>query len=552
MANEPLASGTLAQTPFAHVLIYLEQQRMSGTLAVWTDEGTDGSQGQDRILLLKGRPMAGMLLSPAASLREGMLPMFARRQAPYAFYEGNLLGSSEDRLSERIESVSLIAEALRGDDARDDVVAQVLGGVGDSALRIAGNVDIKRFDLTAQERGLVDVLMAEPATITTLASSAGLDQMRALRLIYLLLISKAIAPYDPAVGGLQAAAPSAAPEPTTDEMNSIAPGAPSTEMEAAQVPAAPAAPMPPAEPAEAMPTHPAVLPDDPAPASHPAVLPESTPPPSSDAARAGLQDIPSPPDDMAEEMRLRWMRIVAKGKQIENQNYFEMLEIPKDSKASDAKAQFLKMAKDWHPDRLPPELKSLKPWAQIIFGYISEANACLSNEDERVMYLQTVREGGGTPAADKLMERILDSAMEYERVLVFSRKHEYDRALEVLGRILSITKDEPDYHAMYGWLLLQKFPNKPGINAPYEEMIAAFDTAIKLYADHERAHLYKGQVLRRLGRAREALIEFKAVVKINANNVEAAREVRIANMRTSQGPGGSKKKDGLFGKLFKK
>ena len=549
MANEPLASGSLTQTPFAHVLIYLEQQRMSGTLAVWPDEGADGSQGQDRILLLKGRPMAGMLLYPAASLREGMLRMFGRRQAPYAFYEGNLLGSSENRLSERIEPVSLIAEALRVDDAHDDFVAKVLGGVGEAPLRMAGNVNLKRYDLTAQERAMVDLLMAEPAPINALVGGSGMEQMHALRLLYLLIITKAIAPYDADKGGAQAAAPSAAPEPTTDEMNSIAPAAPDA------APTAAAAPMP-AHPAvipdDPAPTHPAVLPDDPAPATHAAVLPDSTPPPSADSARVGLQSVPPPPESIEEELRARWMKVVAKGKLIENQNYFEMLELPKDSKAAEAKTQFLRMAKEWHPDRLPAELASLKPWVQIIFGYLSEANACLSSEDERVQYLQTVREGGGTPAADKLMERILDSAMEYERVLVFSRKHEYDKALEVLKRILSITHDEPDYHAMYGWLLLQQYPNKPGVNAPFEEILAAFDTAIDLHREHEKAHLYKGQVLRRLGKAREALVEFKAVVKINSNNVEAAREVRIANMRTSQSLGGTKKKDGLFGKLFKK
>lgn len=530
MANEPLASGTLAKTPFPHLLIYLEQHSMSGTLAVWPDEAIDGSLGQDRILVLKGRPMAGLLLTQAPSLRAGMLAMFRRREAPYAFYEGNLLGSADNRLSERIEPLSLIAESLRNDDARDDVVASVLGAIGDAQLRMSANVDFKRYDLTAQERGLVDLLMAEPASINDIVALSSLEQMQALRLVYLLLISKAIAPYDPAHGGAQMSAPPPPPEPDA------------ADMEAAQLEA----------PAAAQPTHPAVIPDDDAPATHVMVIPGDDPQPVTDAGRVGLQSIPPPPDDIDKELRLRWQKIVTKGKLIDNQNYFEMLELRKDTSGSDAKAKFLKLAKEWHPDRLPKELESLKASVQIIFGYMSEANTCLSNEEERLEYLKSVREGGGTPAAERLMERILDSAMQYERVMVFERKHEYDKALEVLKRILANTTDEPDYHAMHGWLLMQMFPNKPGVDAPFEEMLACFERAIELHVDHERAHQYKGQVLRRLGRGGEALTEFKKVVRLNPKNVEAAREVRIANMRVSQSMGGTKKNTGLLSRFFKK
>ena len=122
---------------------------------------------------------------------------------------------------------------------------------------------------------------------------------------------------------------------------------------------------------------------------------------------------------------------MTKGRLIENQNYFEMLELDKEAKSSDARTKFYQLAKEWHPDRLPPELQPLREYVQIIFSYMSEASAALGDEPQRVKYLQTVREGGGTPATERLMQAILDTAMEYERVLVMSRKHEYDDAIEV-------------------------------------------------------------------------------------------------------------------------
>lgn len=553
MANEPVASGTLEKTPFPHVLVYLEQRAMSGTLAIWPDGGGDAGQGQDRILLLKGRPMAGVLLQPAETLRAGMLTLFERKQAPYAFYEGNLLGNAEKRLSERIEPLGLIAESLRGPHVRDDVVNDVLSRLGDAYLELADGFDPAALALTVDETPMLELLRAGPAAVDALLGSTTLPTERAQRLLYLLVIAKAAAPADKpsAKPAPTASAPAAPPPPPP--LGAAAPPTPDPPpaTHAAVIPDDPPATHAAVIPDDPPATHGAVIPDDP-PATHAAVIPDDAPAGGADDdGRPGLQSIPPAPDGLDEELRKRWQTIVTKGKLIENHNYFEMLEVPKDAKSSDAKAAFFKLAKIWHPDRLPAELQSLKPWVQTIFAYMSEANACLSDEDERFKYLQTVREGGGTPATEKLMERILDSAMQYERVLVFGRKHEYDKALEVLTQILQVTKDEPDYHAMYGWLLMQKFPNKPGVRAPFDEILACFDTAIGLHDDHERGHLYKGQLLRRMGRARDALAEFKRVVKINPNNVEAAREVRIANMRNSQAPGAAKK-GGFLGKLFGK
>jgi tetratricopeptide (TPR) repeat protein len=202
----------------------------------------------------------------------------------------------------------------------------------------------------------------------------------------------------------------------------------------------------------------------------------------------------------------------------------------------------------------------VREYVQIIFSYLSEASAALSDEQQRIKYVQTVREGGGTPATDRLMQAILDTAMEYERVLVLSRKHEYDEALEVMRKILSMVKDEPDYHAMNAWLMMQKFP---GSEAPLPKMLEAVNRALELHARHERANMLKAQILRRMGKQNEALKFFKIVADINPRNIEAVREVRVATMRTSTPPtkGGKKGKEkdkeesgvgGLLGKIFKR
>jgi len=509
---EPIATGTLAKTPLPHLLVYLDQKKLSGTLALWPDD-TESQTGQDRVLLLKGKPVAARLMQNATALREGLLPLFARKQAPYAFYEGNLLG--DDRVSGRVDSLALIMDALRA-GYRPDVVALVLDRFGSAKLRMQPSAELDRYELTPQERVIVQLVQAEPADVASLVHASGLPEALGRGVLYALAINKAIAPH---VAG---EAPKRPSQPEPEASAPVAVAAPAAK--AASIP-------PPSTPSGGM---------------------DSGPPGAMHQRLDRLNSIPPPPEEISDELKQRWHKVIAKGRLMENQNYFEMLEIDKDAKSADARNKFYQLAKEWHPDRLPQELSSLREFVQIIFSYMSEANTALSDEEQRMKYVQTVREGGGTPSTDRLMQQILDMAMEYERVLVMTRRHQYDEALELLKRILSVVRDEPDYHAMHAWLLMQKKESS------LPKMLESAEAALALHPQHEKANMLKAQILRKMNRPADALEHFKKVAEMNPNNIEAVREVRVATMRgatarakkraeTESGP-----VSGLLGKLFKK
>jgi len=502
MADEPVATGTLAKTPLAHLLLYLEQKALSGTLAVWPDVVNENDRRQDRILFLKGRAVAGRLMEPAVSLREGMLRLFDRREAPYAFYESNLLGGTEDRLNGRVDPYALITESLRI-AARDEVVDAVVNRVGKARLRLAPNVDFSRFELQNSERAAIDLLLADPIGLEELERSGLLTPQACKRLVYLLLITKSVAPYE----GPAASSGSEQAEPTSID----------TQEESA---------------------------------GEPASVTGGTGASKSPAARLErLADLPSPPTGLSPELLDRWTKVVARARLVENQNYFEMLGLDKKAAGPEIKAEFFKLAKDYHPDRLPSELAPLRSCVEVIFGYLNEAYKTLDDEEQRVAYLRNVREGGGTPAAERMMQQILDSAIAYERVQVFARKRQFDEALELIQMILSVTKDEPDYLAMYAYILMNKFPAN---DAPAGKIMEALDRALELHPEHERAHECKAKMLQRLGKPAEALKHFRRVAAINPNNVEANREVRIATMREGQDKGSAKTTAaGFIGRLLK-
>jgi curved DNA-binding protein CbpA len=271
----------------------------------------------------------------------------------------------------------------------------------------------------------------------------------------------------------------------------------------------------------------------------------STPPRARESNAVRPSQIPPPPGGLQEKHTEQWEEIRKFARKIDNLNYFEMLGITDKATTAEVTSAFFTLAKKWHPDRLPAELKDLKPHVELIFGYMNEANQCLRDERNRDQYLQNVREGGGTPATDRLVQKVIEGAMSFPKVEVLARLAEYDEALELLDKIIKNVGEEPEYLAMRAHLLMLKHP---GEGAPLEEMLRDVTEALGKNNEYEMAHFYRGQILKRMGNHQEALKHFKKAVELNPRNVDAGREVRLASMRGGEEGGDS----GLLGKLFGK
>jgi tetratricopeptide (TPR) repeat protein len=98
----------------------------------------------------------------------------------------------------------------------------------------------------------------------------------------------------------------------------------------------------------------------------------------------------------------------------------------------------------------------------------------------------------------------------------------------MLRSALSKNPNDFDCLALYAWLLNLMHPSEP---APFDEMLKTLDKALADNPRSERAHQYKGIILKRMKRERDALRHFNKALEINPRNVDAAREVRIAQMR---------------------
>ncbi len=565
------AEGTLANTPFAHVLLYAAQQSLSGTLAVWPEGSTSGepSGPPDRILMSAGIIVGARFAALASSLEMGMLSLFTRVEASYAFYgDQDLVGSGDETRTGKVDPFAIIAASLRG-AARDDVVQEILARVEGRPLRVRANADVTRFALNPKEQIVVELLRAEPATADQIIASSGLPTKTAIRTLYLLVVTKTAEPFDqtratgshmvgsPVVSRLTPAHGAPLPARSSDAGAAVKVSTSTAERHA---PAAASAASPASEHGKAAP-----------PKSSVAATPASSAAPAPVAGRASASpgrrsvpphggtagvDLPEPPPGLAPELVTMWHEVAQRAHAIEDQNFFEMLGVPRDCGSQRARDSYFELVKRFHPDRLPPELAPLLPFAQTIFRYLTEAHDVVSDEAKRMKYIGLVKDGGGTPAEQKKMNSILDAAMEFQKAEVLAKRRDFDGALKFLRSAISMNPEEADFHTLLALTLFQKHT---GADAPIVEMLTEVDLAIKLNERSDRAHYCKAVILKRVGQQAEALKHFRRAAELNPEHVEAVREVRLATMRgtipKSPVPEGSSAASGggpggLLSKLF--
>jgi hypothetical protein len=538
---KPLAEGTLSATPFGHVLLSIQKKGLSGTLAVWPD---DDRAGQDRILFRAGAPALGRFLDPAADLERGILSIFHRDKGPYAFYEVDLIGDSKGALRGQVDILALIASALRGDVPKDAMV-RVTRKLGLERQRVKKGAPVARLALQSNEMAFVELMRAEPATAAILIEQFG-DPKVAQRMLYLLAITECLEPFRPvsrqelkAVSSSQrtqrASSPPGARKSVSSTGSMLPPGRPSSTPPAAR---------------------------DSYPPGGDSVLPTSIsnlPPAKTLSGEiVAPRSLPGePPADLAPEHKERWEEVARVLAMLDRQNYFEMLGVKESADSNAISKKYMILAKQWHPDRMPPELSELRPWIEEIFHLFTLASDTLGDIKKRVEYQKTVMQGGGTPESERKLHVMVEAAINFQKVDVLVKRRRYDEALELCDAAMSVVRKEADYPAMKAWILLLR----DGVQAEgvADEIRNLLRKTFAINTDHVHGHFVRAHFLKRQGDHDKALKHFRKVAKLDPNNIEALREVRIGNMRLQRGRSsapppsrGDSKRPSLFGKFFKR
>lgn len=251
------------------------------------------------------------------------------------------------------------------------------------------------------------------------------------------------------------------------------------------------------------------------------------------------------------------------------QNYFELLQVTPSSTTEEIQSSYLSLAKRWHPDRLPSELRDLQPQCSAIFARISLAYDTLTNPERRAAYEHALERGEAPTDEQEEVRAILDATLDFQKAQVLMRKRNWAEALVHGQRAHHHDPQNADHAALYAWLLIQPENNpEPDDIALAKQLL---NQAIERNDHCELAFFYRGMLHQHFGNHREALRDFRNAVKLNPYNIEASRELRLAQIRglgdeasnvsssrtfdTNPKPSEARPKAsvvGFFGKLFSK
>lgn len=235
----------------------------------------------------------------------------------------------------------------------------------------------------------------------------------------------------------------------------------------------------------------------------------------------------APPAALSPEHLALVQEVKERVKGIDLQNYYDMLGVARDTGVDAIRKAYFATVKKWHPDRIPAELAFIRPDVDLVFQLLTAAHDTLTDETKRAQYLRQVQDGGGTPEADRKLAAIVTAAMEQQKAEVLMRRRDFAGAKALLERAMQINPEEPDLDASYAGCLLAL----EGSEQFLPEVLRRTDKVLAAMPTHDRAHFHRAMALRRVGREREAIEHFQKAAAANPKNIDAVREVRLAQMR---------------------
>lgn len=553
----PSATGKLASTPLAHALVYARNRRLTGNLEVRSPEGSHAriTFWRGRITGVRSAPpicyfgtvvyelgwidaetLDATLMDVAREKRlhgevlveRGAITPAQRVQAlveqacrkvhhlmdlppetGFAFYD------AEPSVSEPAVLLDPIAPVWRGirDRGHDPYVAQVLAHVGAAPLKVVNEAPLLAAGLSREERALCEALTARPLTVAQMRARTPLPVERVDRLAYLLVIAKCAEPAP------VAATPSGS-VPATRPSSGALPAAPASSPGPARTPSLPGLPRP--SPPSIRAPRESGGPRWGGGSGEVRRPPSFRVPPLAPPSSPKLAADPPPPPGPAD---LGGEAIAARAAGVESEDYFVTLGVPEGASAEAVRAAYFRLAKVWHPDRLPPELAGSRDDVARVFAHMDRAHRTLTDPDARRAWLAS----RSAPAAQAQPRP--EVLRQIDQLLA---KRDFSGA-EALSQAL-VDADGEDAEALAALAWARAWGGDAGPDALRAAM-KQLDRAIGNDRYCERAYFYRGLLQKKLGHPELAFRDFARVVQINPRHVDAEREVRLHEMRARKGSG---------------
>jgi DnaJ-domain-containing protein 1 len=591
-AMKPSASGSFEQTPFAHVVLYVWEHKLSGVLQIQNPNGAQYIIRSEEGVLTRG-------WGPIQAA-DPVLPLFLLDpKSRFAFYEGIAIdGPGQAHAFPTAHPWATVWQGLRRKPDWTFIQDLLRRALVRRAFRLRSDgASLEALGLDARERGKLDTLQGDPVSFSQFRFATQLGNSEAQLLVYFLLITKrlelselpeasndslppiSMSPRSipPVAYSTAPKAPSSRPQPTertpdrtalsqSPRAPSVSPGGPSASGYSVVRPS--------------MSTHSAVRgPDEsPEPASAVRLSASSyqgarlTPNQMTKirvmdegrrmtpaeivavAVKRSGGSTPPPPPSLGPEDQARVKQILEMAGNLENMTHYEVMGVDRTTPTANVQLAYLGLVKQWHPDRLPKSLEFVKAQATRVFSRIAEAQAVLSDTRRREQYDRSLMTEVETKAATTEVERTLEALGLFQKAEAALKKGDSANALTLATNAVALDPKQADYLALKAWLEANEVTGRTpeGSAAAIEQM----SKALRLNAQCEKALFFRAMLYKRADNMAGAVRDFRAVVDLHPRNVDAVRELRLFQMRggrVSTEMRAVKSDDkGLIGKLFKR
>jgi tetratricopeptide (TPR) repeat protein len=137
--------------------------------------------------------------------------------------------------------------------------------------------------------------------------------------------------------------------------------------------------------------------------------------------------------------------------------------------------------------------------------------------------------GSNRSAEDEEVQRVLRAVTAFQKAEVLVKRGNLAEAAQQAELAVKDDPDQAEYVALHADILSQN-PERQKTNE-FSDVVKMVNTARKKQPDNVKIRLHRARVLNRAGDAEGAYREYRRIVERDANNVEAAREVRLYEMR---------------------